>query len=102
MYGREVTSTGNHNKVAGYTATDQDPQLAEGKQSSDPAERTRLFGQHDHVRMYGHDGTVERRLEAAGFDVSVMAFAQELGDAVARRHRLDPREELYVATRPLA
>ncbi len=34
---------------------------------SDPAERERLFGQHDHVRRYGPD--VVERLQDAGFQV---------------------------------
>lgn len=35
---------------------------------TDPAARARVFGQHDHVRIYGAD--VKQRLEAAGFDVT--------------------------------
>lgn len=35
----------------------------------DPEERRRLFGQSDHVRVYGHD--FEQRLRAAGFAVEV-------------------------------
>lgn len=40
--------------------TDEDPSV------TDPAERTRRFGQHDHIRIYGDD--LEDRLRAAGFD----------------------------------
>lgn len=36
---------------------------------TDPAERERRFGQHDHVRIYGPD--FKERLEAAGFHVRV-------------------------------
>jgi len=35
---------------------------------TDPEERVRLFGQHDHVRRYGPD--FKDRLEEAGFDVT--------------------------------
>ena len=35
---------------------------------TDPAERERLFGQHDHVRLYGPD--IKDRLIAGGFDVT--------------------------------
>ena len=37
---------------------------------TDPKERERLFGQHDHVRRYGPD--YKDRLEEAGFSVSVV------------------------------
>jgi SAM-dependent methyltransferase len=63
---------------------------------TDPAERNRLFGQHDHVRMYGRDGEYERRLRLAGFDVTVVPLAQELGPAAARRFRLRPDEDVYL------
>jgi SAM-dependent methyltransferase len=36
---------------------------------TDPAERLRVFGQHDHVRIYGQDYV--DRLREAGFDVDV-------------------------------
>ena len=36
---------------------------------TDPVERQRVFGQHDHVRNYGPD--YKQRLEDAGFSVSV-------------------------------
>lgn len=37
---------------------------------TDPSERLRLFGQEDHVRIYGND--VVDRLSNAGFEVSVV------------------------------
>jgi SAM-dependent methyltransferase len=48
---------------------------------TDPAERERLFGQHDHVRRYGPDYV--DRLREAGFEVKVT----DVGDLV-------PREDL--------
>jgi SAM-dependent methyltransferase len=62
---------------------------------TDPAERRRLFGQHDHVRLYGRD--FPRRPETAGFTV-------ECVDSVGspeqrRRHRFD-RELLYLCWKP--
>lgn len=38
---------------------------------TDPAERHRLFGQHDHVRRYGHD--FADRLAEAGFTVTTFS-----------------------------
>ena len=43
---------------------------------TDPAERLKLFGQEDHVRVYGEDFV--SRLENAGFEVRVMRSADFL------------------------
>jgi len=43
---------------------------------TNPEERERLFGQNDHVRIYGKD--YKDRLEEAGFRVSVERFADSL------------------------
>lgn len=75
--------------------TREDPSI------TDPRERERLFGQADHVRMYGHDGVYERRLAEAGFDVTVVRVVDELGPAVARRFRLRPDEHVHLC-RPTA
>jgi predicted SAM-dependent methyltransferase len=55
-----------------------------------PAERERLFGQADHVRVYGRD--FRARLEEAGFTVRVDDYRRELGEASARRYGLRPRK----------
>jgi ubiquinone/menaquinone biosynthesis C-methylase UbiE len=76
-----------------------------GKQTSedpsvvDPAERKRLFGQFDHVRMYGHDGEYERRLRRAGFDVRVERFAVEMGEELAHRYRIHAHDDIYLCTK---
>ncbi|MBQ8367215.1 MAG: class I SAM-dependent methyltransferase [Alistipes sp.] len=43
---------------------------------TDPAERTRIFGQYDHRRIYGRD--YDDRLCEVGFDVERIAFATML------------------------
>lgn len=43
---------------------------------TDPAERTRIFGQYDHLRVYGRD--YDDRLREAGFEVERIAFAASL------------------------
>lgn len=43
---------------------------------TDPAERTRIFGQYDHRRIYGRD--YDDRLREVGFDVERIAFATML------------------------
>ena len=43
---------------------------------TDPAERTRLYGQHDHVRYYGLD--FPERLEEVGFQVDTINYYDDL------------------------
>lgn len=43
MYGRYFTSTGNLNKVAGYSSKELDELFAEGKATSDTAERKKIY-----------------------------------------------------------
>jgi len=59
-----------------------------------PADRRRLYGQEDHVRRYGRD--LVHRLGAAGFDVSVAAYAQRKGADAVHSMGLDPEEPLFV------
>jgi len=75
----------------GRTASFEDPSVRT------PEERERVFGQHDHVRIYGLD--YRDRLEAAGFCVSVDPFAQHLGLEACKRYGLDSKEEIYFCTK---
>ena len=43
-----------------------------------PEDRERVFGQRDHIRLYGRD--YKTRLEQAGFQVVMEDYARELGD----------------------
>ena len=43
MYGRYFTSTGNLNKVAGYSSPELDALFAQGKATADPAERKAIY-----------------------------------------------------------
>jgi SAM-dependent methyltransferase len=74
--------------------TREDPTVTE------PRERERLFGQFDHVRMYGHDGEYERRLREAGFEVKVDPFVPGLGPEMANRYRLMKSEDIYYCAKP--
>ena len=65
---------------------------------TDPQERTRLFGQPDHVRAYGVD--IAERLSAAGFDVQVEQPASHLDEGEARHQGIDPREIVFVCRKP--
>jgi SAM-dependent methyltransferase len=61
---------------------------------TDPRERHRIFGQYDHVRIYGRDYV--QRLEEAGFDVSVEEFVQTLPSSTIDRLGLDTGETIYL------
>jgi SAM-dependent methyltransferase len=61
-------------------------------------ERTRLYGQHDHVRQYGRD--YAERLRTAGFLVEVVPFATGLTQPARERYGVLADEELYCCTRP--
>ena len=60
---------------------------------TDPAERLRLFGQADHVRIYGED--YADRLATAGFHVLVDRFVERLSPERRRYLGLDDREAVY-------
>ncbi len=63
-----------------------------------PEERERVFGQFDHVRIYGQD--YADRLRAAGFRTEVIPYARRLGEAAASRFCLNLREDVYRCTKP--
>ena len=61
---------------------------------TDPAERTRIFGQYDHRRIYGRD--YEDRLRAAGFAVRVVDVSASLSDEECRRYAVRRNEPIYI------
>ena len=61
-----------------------------------PAERERLFGQYDHVRICGAD--YGQRLEEAGFAVESVDYVAQLDPATQQRHGLWTGEPFYVCT----
>ena len=60
---------------------------------TDPDERTRIFGQYDHRRIYGTD--YADRLREAGFEAADIDYAAALGEEACRRYAL-PRDHIYV------
>jgi ubiquinone/menaquinone biosynthesis C-methylase UbiE len=66
---------------------------------TDSRERHRVFGQYDHVRVYGRDYVP--RLEQAGFDVSVDDFVTTLPASTIARNGLDTSEIVYLARKPM-
>jgi SAM-dependent methyltransferase len=61
-------------------------------------DRLKHFGQEDHVRWYGRD--YQHRLERAGFNVNVEAYAQEFTDDLIEKYGLDIAEDLFIGIKP--
>ena len=61
---------------------------------TDPAERERRFGQHDHVRLYGRD--YFKRLEMNGFTVEEVDIASNYP-----KYGLNKDERVFVGVKPL-
>jgi SAM-dependent methyltransferase len=77
--------------------------LAQGQTIEDPtatteADRIRVFGQGDHVRLYAAPDYVQR-LERAGFRVAISKCATELPGEAAR-YALEPEEHIFVGAKP--
>lgn len=70
----------------------------EDRSVTEPEERARLYGQDNHVRYYGAD--YADRLRAAGFDVKVERYAEELSSEELERFRIVTDEVIFVATVP--
>ncbi len=80
----------------GEGPTREDPSVA------DPRERRRLFGQEDHVRLYGLD--LVDRLRIAGFIASIQRPWEALALPLREHYRLAPDgevgEPVFVALKP--
>ena len=64
---------------------------------TDPAERTRLFGQYDHRRVYGRD--YDDRLRRAGFEVERIAATELVGPAEHRLYAIGG-DDLVIVRKP--
>ncbi len=61
---------------------------------TDRAERTRIFGQYDHVRIYGMD--YFDQLKSIGFEVNPVDYTQKLSLEAIEKYRLEKSEILPV------
>ncbi|MDR1347908.1 MAG: methyltransferase domain-containing protein [Prevotellaceae bacterium] len=66
----------------------------EDENITDPKEREKAFGQHDHVRLYGLD--YSQRLESAGFKIELFDITRYLSPEQIAIYRLDSCELLYI------
>jgi SAM-dependent methyltransferase len=76
-------------------ATIEDPSAASDE------ERLARFGQIDHVRVYAMADYLSR-LDESGWDVEVIDFSAELGEAAVRKFGLHPRERIVFCRKPMA
>lgn len=65
---------------------------------TDPKERERLFGQDDHVRLYGKD--YNARLASVGFKVEEDELVNELAIKDAEKYALPKGEIIYKVVKP--
>ena len=63
-----------------------------------PEDRERVFGQRDHVRIYGLD--YKDRLEHVGFSVKVDDYIKQMSDDVVRKYGLMKDENIYFCSKP--
>ena len=64
---------------------------------TDKKERARIFGQYDHVRIYG--GDYLDRLEEAGFIVKAVDYTERMTDAEIEKYRLAKGELIPLVTK---
>nr|MBR2109725.1 methyltransferase domain-containing protein [Alistipes sp.] len=65
---------------------------------TDPEERTRLFGQYDHRRVYGRD--YDDRVREAGFEMERIPFESMLTDSERQLYKVGG-DDLIVVRKPL-
>ena len=63
-----------------------------------PEGREKVFGQSNHVRIYGKD--YKDRLEKIGFSVEVYNFAKEFGEPTIHKYGLSKEEDIYICSKP--
>lgn len=61
---------------------------------TDPKERTKIFGQYDHVRVYGRD--YFDKLRSAGFDVDEIDYTNEISAEKVKKYALMKGEILPI------
>ena len=66
---------------------------------TDPKERAKIFGQYDHVRVYGMD--FFEKLASVGFEVNAVNYTSTLSDTTIEKYRLPKGELLPVCKKSL-
>ena len=82
----------------GYiTALDELDETFEDDTITDKKERTRIFGQYDHVRVYGKD--YYTRLNTVGFESKGITFINTMSIEEIDRFGLPQKERIPVAVK---
>ncbi len=74
------------------------PQTFEDPAITDPDERTKIFGQYDHVRIYGMD--YFKRLQSAGFHTEAIRVKDLFSPEEIKRYALDENEIIPFVKKP--
>jgi SAM-dependent methyltransferase len=74
-----------------------DQNTFEDDRITDPKERAQVFGQYDHVRIYGKD--YRKRLELIGFQVKMLAYAEQLTSEEQTRYAVPANEIIPICTK---
>jgi SAM-dependent methyltransferase len=61
---------------------------------TNPKEREKIFGQYDHVRLYGKD--YPERLKNAGFKVIEDSFVKTFSEQEIKKYQFDENEIIYI------
>jgi len=75
-----------------FEKTFEDPSITE------PKDRTKYFGQYDHVRWHGKD--YAQRLRSYGFDVKEVQYTDQFTAEDIEKMRLTREKVIFVATKP--
>jgi ubiquinone/menaquinone biosynthesis C-methylase UbiE len=67
---------------------------------TDKKERAKIFGQYDHVRIYGRD--YFQKLRTIGFEVNEVDYTAALSDQEIDRYRLAKGEIIPVVYKPIS
>ena len=73
------------------------PKTFEDNSITEANERSRVFGQYDHVRIYGKD--YQNRLEQVGFTVMMLAYAEQLTLEEQTRYAVPANEIIPICTK---
>ena len=80
--------------IAQVPLNDESTKTLEDDSITDPRDRTRFFGQYDHVRLYGQD--YYKRLKSVGFSVEEVFLQSQLTTEEIKRYVLPQKEKIPV------
>lgn len=83
--------------IAQVPLEEERPATFEDDSITDPKERSRIFGQYDHVRVYGQD--YYDRLGKIGFNVTAVDLLAQLSPEEQERYALPKSEKIPVAVK---